>query len=339
MPKPHVLLSGFCDEASATKSIDQQFAVVSALGMRHFALRFVDAGQGIKNVAQLSDAELHSVREKMKEYRLNVSSIGSPIGKVKLFDFDDGTPTRHIAQSAYLDSEVTRVCQIAQALGARLIRGFSFYPPRDTNPEPFMDRAVERLSEIVARCADHDLIYGLEVEANLVGRNGWLIRELSDRINHPALVLVFDGANLAVQGYSASEIFDQYLAMKPGLGWLHVKDYCADPASRVVGGQVDEDRLDRFVPVGSGDSTYERILRDVRGSLHEWDERLKTLRIAGVFLELEPHLKAGGQFGGYSGPDGFGLALRSLCRLLEANDLTHDLLDWNGMEEACPSSS
>jgi sugar phosphate isomerase/epimerase len=270
----------------------------------------------------------------MKEYRLSVSSIGSPLGKIKLFEFDDGTPARHVAPTAYLESEVTRVCQIARALGARLVRGFSFYPPRDANPEQHVDRAVERLSEIVARCADHDLIFGLEVEANLVGRNGWLLREISNQINHPSLVLVFDGANLAVQGFSATEIFDQYLAMKPALGWLHVKDYCPNPASDKLGGHVDEERLDRFVPVGYGASAYERIFRDVRGSVHEWDERLGPRQIGGIYLELEPHLRAGGQFGGYSGPDGFGLALRSLCRLLEANDLTHDLLDWSGMENA-----
>jgi hypothetical protein len=36
-----------------------------------------------------------------------------------------------------------------------------------------------------------------------------------------------------------------------------------------------------------------------------------------VFLELEPHLKGGGQFGGFSGPDGLGVATRGLCNLLD----------------------
>ena len=37
----------------------------------------------------------------------------------------------------------------------------------------------------------------------------------------------------------------------------------------------------------------------------------------GVFIDLEPHVKGGGQFGGFSGIDGFGVAFRALCNLLD----------------------
>jgi hypothetical protein len=52
-----------------------------------------------------------------------------------------------------------------------------------------------------------------------------------------------------------------------------------------------------------------------------WEEPL-------VFLDLEPHLRKGGQFGGYSGPDGFGLALRYLCRMLDKSKISYRLRDW-----------
>ena len=39
--------------------------------------------------------------------------------------------------------------------------------------------------------------------------------------------------------------------------------------------------------------------------------------VPGFYLEVEPHLKGGGQFGGFSGPDGLGVAVRGLCRLLD----------------------
>ena len=39
---------------------------------------------------------------------------------------------------------------------------------------------------------------------------------------------------------------------------------------------------------------------------------MKSRGVPGVFLDLEPHVKGGGQFGGFSGPDGFGVALRAL---------------------------
>ena len=47
------------------------------------------------------------------------------------------------------------------------------------------------------------------------------------------------------------------------------------------------------------------------------EKRLHRRGIPGVVVDLEPHLKGGGQYGGFSGPDGFGVALRSLCRVLD----------------------
>jgi hypothetical protein len=47
--------------------------------------------------------------------------------------------------------------------------------------------------------------------------------------------------------------------------------------------------------------------------------------VDGVFLDLEPHVKGGGQFGGFSGPDGFGVALRGLCRVLDYVGIPYDL--------------
>ncbi len=336
-----VILSGFSDEAAADKTLDQQFSAFAALGLRHFSLRFVDAGNGVKNILQLSDAEVAVVRNKMTDYGLRVSSIGSPIGKVKLFEFEDGTSNRHVEPKEYLEREVHRACEMAQAFDTRLIRGFSFYPPRDSDPASHIGRSVERLRDIVHACDRQGLTFGLEVEANLVGCNGWLLAEIHRRVNHPALVLVFDGANLRVQGYSTAEIYEQYLALKPGLGWLHVKDYRnprlpppGKSGPNAVGAHVDESRLDQFVPVGMGESAYPQVFNDLREFLPTLRQRLAPRQIDDMFLELEPHLKAGGQFGGFSGPDGFGVALRHLGRLLDSCGIGYDLLEWEQMTGA-----
>ena len=61
---------------------------------------------------------------------------------------------------------------------------------------------------------------------------------------------------------------------------------------------------------------------------------MKRLGAPGVFLELEPHLKGGGQFGGFSGPDGVGVALRSLCRLLDFVEIDYELRDFNDIKRA-----
>ena len=53
-----------------------------------------------------------------------------------------------------------------------------------------------------------------------------------------------------------------------------------------------------------------------------------------MILELEPHLKGGGQFGGFSGPDGMGVAVRSLCRMLDYLQIDYDLRGFDAIRSA-----
>jgi sugar phosphate isomerase/epimerase len=322
MDKPSVIVSGFADEVSLDKSIERQCAVFAELGLTHLSLRYVDVGQGIKNVLDITDGEVGIIRHRLAENGLRVWSIGSPLGKVKLVDVNDGTTNRYVERRVYLDRDVRRACELAHAFETKLIRGFSFYPPRGISPANYLDAATERVAEIVAVCDREGLTFGLEVEANLVGHTGWILAEMYRRTASAALSLVFDGGNLSVQGFSADEIFQQYLAMKPGLGWLHVKDYQSgagrgEPATQ-TGHFVDEESLSRFVPVGSGDSGYDRVFADLRESFGTIEARLRDRGWPGICVELEPHLKQGGQFGGFSGADGFALAAEALRRTLAA---------------------
>jgi hypothetical protein len=136
-----------------------------------------------------------------------------------------------------------------------------------------------------------------------------------------------------VQGFSPAEVFAQYEAMKPGLAWVHIKDYRL-PKPIAKGAHVDEDMLKNFVPADEGDCGHEMVLRDLRAILPALHERLHRRGIPGVFLDLEPHLKGGGQFGGFSGPDGMGVALRSLCRVLDYSGIGYHLRDFADIRAA-----
>ena len=321
---PSILLSGFADEAANSKTLDQQFSAFAALGMRYFSIRFVDAGGGIKNVMDLDNAELEIVQQKMDEYGLSVSTLGSPLGKVKLLDVDDGTKTPYRPFEEYLANEVPKACELTNALDAKLIRGFSFYHPRGSNIEDHFAQAVDQIGKIVDVCDSHGLTYGLEVEANLVGQTGDYLARIHEQVNHDAMLLIFDGGNLVTMGLSTEEVFQQYLAMKPGLGWLHIKDFAnPNPGTHVE--HVDEEALKHFVPADIGDSGHEKIFADLVSFLPELEARMKKRGAPGVFVDLEPHVKGGGQFGGFSGPDGFGVALRGLCRVLDNAGVSYQL--------------
>ena len=355
MPEPpRVILSGFADEAANQKMAEQQFAAFAALGLQYYSLRFIDVGSGIKNVMKLTLAEIQKVRHLQDEYGLNVSSIGSPIGKVKLCDVDDKTKNVYVPFPKYLAREVKKACELAHAFETKLIRGFSFYPPKGADPWEYVPQAVDQLGQLAEACHRADLTYGLEIEANLVGCTGQVLAEIHRQVNHPGLVLIFDAANILVQGFSPAELYEQYLAMKPGLGWMHIKDYRCPAEEKGTGPicrngpegamhkldlspfprHVDEDALAHFVPSDVGDSAHEAILRDFSRILPAVERKLRRRGIPGVFLDLEPHLKGGGQFGGFSGPDGMGVALRSLCRVLDYVGIDYHLRDFADVQAA-----
>ena len=331
---PSVIISGFADEAANRKMAIEQFAAFAALGLQFYSIRFIDVGKGVKNIMQLTKAEINRIRNLESEFGLNVSSIGSPIGKIKLLNVDDGTKNRYVPFQRYLCRDVAKVCDLAHAFETKLIRGFSFYHPRGQDPWDYVPQAVDQLAQIAEACHRSDLTFGLEVEANLVGQNGELLQEIHRQVNHPALMLIFDAANILTQGYSVTQVFDEYSAMKRALGWMHIKDYRSlRPTNKET--HVDEDTLTNFVPVDDGDGIHELVLRDFRKSIPKLARKLKRRGIPGVFLDLEPHVKGGGQFGGFSGPDGMGVALRGLCKVLDYLSINYHLRDFADIQAAC----
>jgi sugar phosphate isomerase/epimerase len=328
----HVILSGFSDEATNHKTAVEQFSTFAALGLQYYSLRFVDVGNGVKNVMQLTKKEITQLRHLEDEYGMNVASIGSPIGKIKLRNVEDGTSNRFVPFKKYLDKEVKKSCDLAHTFETKLIRGFSFYCPRGSDPWEHVAQAADQLGQIADICHRSDLTFGLEIEANLVGQSGELMAELHRQINHPAMVTIFDGGNIVSQGYSMVETFQQYLAMKSSIGWFHIKDYREPGMER--SGHVNEDLLKNFVPADRGDSGHAEILRDFREVIPKLARKLKRRGIPGVIVDLEPHLKGGGQFGGFSGPDGVGVALRSLCRVLDYAEIGYHLRDFDDVRAA-----
>lgn len=331
--KPSVILSGFGDEAANQKTAEQQFSAFAALGLEYYSIRFIDAGNGIKNVMQLTKQEITKIRHLEGEYDLNVATLGSPIGKVKLLDQEDGTKNRYVPFKKYLADDVKKACELAHAFETKLIRGFSFYHPKGTDPWVHLPQAADQLGQIAEACHRSDLTFGLEVEANLVGQSGELLAEIHKQVDHPAMVLIFDAANISTQGFSPTETYEQYEKMKKGLGWMHIKDY-RHPHRLQRTTHVDEEALKHFVPADRGDSGHEMILRDFRDLIPVMEKRLKKRGIPGVFLDLEPHVKGGGQFGGFSGPDGMGVALRGLCKVLDYIGIGYHLRDFDDVRAA-----
>jgi sugar phosphate isomerase/epimerase len=207
----------------------------------------------VEHVTELSDEKLQLLRGLHAEYGVSVTSIGSRLGKVKLLDADDGSHNKFVPFEQYLQGDVARTIRAAKALDTELIRGFSFYHPRGTKPEQHLDLAAAQVRRLTEVCAAEGLVYGMEIEPNLVGETGPLMAELARRVDHPSLVLIFDAGNVAAQNKHAPAGVCR-VSGDFAVAWL---DACQGLSARSEAGRGKEqltERLKNFVPCNEGDS-------------------------------------------------------------------------------------
>src|SRR3954447_9432963 len=87
------------------------------------------------NVLDLTNQQVDEARRILAERGLQVSSIGSPIGKVNIEDDFD----------AHLE-RMDRAVWVANTLGAPFIRMFSFFLTTEQRPEDHRDEVVRRMA-------------------------------------------------------------------------------------------------------------------------------------------------------------------------------------------------
>jgi len=332
MANPEVILSGFADEGPVSKRAEEQLTMMRALGLSYYTIRFVDVGNGVKNVMELSDDEIEQLKKLHGDFEIRISSIGSPLGKVKLVDQEDGTQNRFVPFQDYLANDVQRAIDLALAFDTKLIRGFSYYHPHGKDPWPYVDQAAEQLGQIVEKCAGAGLVYGLEVEGDLIGADGDTLIALYEKIGSPNVCIIPDVGNMEAKDHSPDSAYEHYMKMRSGVGWIHIKGF-NNPPNKAMLAAAEARGLTRFIPVDRGDSGHEQVLRDFRTAVPEILERITPLGVPGVFVDLEPHVKGGGQFGGVSGVDGFGVAFRSLCRLLDYLEFDYHLTGYEDISK------
>ncbi|HZR44842.1 MAG TPA: sugar phosphate isomerase/epimerase family protein [Ktedonobacteraceae bacterium] len=273
-----IRLSAFADEISA--DLNEQAAVLLSEGIHHIDLR---SAWGV-NVLDLSDQQVAEVKHILESQGIKVAAIGSPIGKVPIdTPFDE-----------YLN-RFERAITVARALNTTYIRIFSFYPPSNeigtgkANPATYRDEVVRRLREMTARARAAGIILVHENEKDIYGDTIARCVDLLQSINDPHFRSALDPANYLQCDQIPYP--DAYEATRPWLGYVHVKDVSANGT---------------LVVAGDGEA--------------HWPELLQRLRQDGYdgFFALEPHLKAAGQFQGFSGPDRFRQASQALQSLLRA---------------------
>lgn len=230
----------FADEVSS--QIDRQIVAMRQNSLDGLEIRNVD---GV-NVSLLSDAKAKEVRKKLDDAGFCVWSIGSPIGKI---DIEKDNFAAHL-------EKFKRTMEIADILGAKNIRLFSFFTPAETR-DSFRDEVIERLGEFVRLAQGSGITLCHENEKGIYGDLPERCLEIHKAL--PSLRAVFDPANFVQCG---ADTLKGWLMLKPYVEYLHIKDALTDG---------------RVVPAGKGEGNLREILEDY-------------LDNGGNCVTVEPHL-------------------------------------------------
>lgn len=207
----------FADEASPM--IDGQIAAMQRNGLNGLEIRNVDN----INVSDITVEKAREVRQKLDEAGLIVWSIGSPLGKIGIHD----DFTAHLEKCRH-------TCEIANILGAKRIRMFSFYTPKGEDPYTYESEVVEKIAQMLQIAKQYDVYLCHENEKGIFGDNADRCRRLLDAL--PELKCVFDPANFIQCG---QETLSAFALLKDRIDYLHVKDALADgsvvPAGKGIG--------------------------------------------------------------------------------------------------------
>lgn len=235
-----IKIYAFADEASAR--IDGQIAAMRRNGLDGLEIRGVDG----ESIADISEAKAREVRRKMDDAGLTVWSVGSPIGKISI-------ETENFA--AHLD-QLRHVLTLAEILGTKNIRMFSFYVP-DGRKEAFRGKVIDWMGQMLSAAEGSGIALCHENEKGIYGDMADRCRDLLDTF--PTLEGIFDPANFIQCG---QDTLAAWALLKDRIKYMHIKDALADG---------------RVVPSGYGIGHVGDILAEYRA-------------LGGTAVTVEPHL-------------------------------------------------
>ena len=229
-------LAAFADEADGRLS--EQIKAMSENGIDYLEIRGVDG----ENISDITPQKAKEVRRQLDDVGLAVWSLGSPYGKIGICD----------DFAAHLD-KFRRGLELADILGAKHIRMFSFYVPSD-DTKRYRDEVMSRLEQFISAADGSGIVLCHENEKGIYGDIASRCEEIHKEF--PQLKAVFDPANFIQCGQDTVEAWGK---LSPYVEYMHIKD-------AMENGSV--------VPAGKGIGNLPYLLENYKGSV----------------LTLEPHL-------------------------------------------------
>lgn len=244
-------LAAFADEVDT--SIDKQIAAMKEEGIHYLEIRGVDG----ENISDITLKKAGEIRKKMNDAGLDVWSLGSPFGKIGIEE--EFMP--------HLD-KFCHGLELAEVLGAKCIRLFSFFIPDGKPAADFRNAVMERLAMFVEKANGSGLILCHENEKGIYGDIATRCLEIHQTV--PELKAVFDPANFVQCGQETKEAWSM---LSPYVEYMHIKD--AKPDGFVV-------------PAGEGVGNLPYLLSEYSGEILTLEPHLTVFKgLAGLERERE----------------------------------------------------
>ena len=221
-------ISAFSDEYA--DSLQEQCQALNGFGISYMEMRGVNG----KNVSTLTKDEVKQAKTILNDYGIKVSSIGSPLGKIKV----DGDLDGHLETAK-------RVFETANELGAKNIRMFSFYLPENKTREESKGEVYDALERLVRLSEEHGVTLCHENEALIYGESPEKCLEILEYFNG-RLKAVLDMGNFVLDGYNP---MNAYKLLGKNIEYFHIKD-------ALYAGAI--------VPAGKGEAQIKEILDDYK---------------------------------------------------------------------------
>lgn len=242
----NVKISGFYDEAS--QDLRTQLSVIKSFGESYLCPRGING----KNIADYTAVEFaKDVKPILDEYGVKFSSIGSPIGKIDLYDDE-----AYENQKKKL-AELVKICQI---MDCKYIRMFSFKVSPDGNYNEYFPIVIKKLKGFLEIVKGTNVILLHENEKHIYGDVPDRVIKIYKEINDSQFQLCFDASNYIQCNVDAPKAYEM---LKDHIVYYHIKDCSPEKVE---------------VPLGHGIGGYENMIYD-----------LIVNRKYDGFMTLEPH--------------------------------------------------
>ena len=219
-----IKLCAFADEADS--SLPGQIEALKRNNIEYIELRGING----KNISNVTLEEALEYAKTLKEAGVTVWSIGSPIGKIKISEYNED----------YLESLI-HICKLAKIFGTDKVRMFSFFEAYDEEEKVF-----SALSEMQKTAEAEGVTLYHENEKRIYGDTLERVLKIMDNVS--GLKYIYDPANYVEVGEDTAKAIE---ILHEKTDYFHIKDV------------ISETR--ELVPAGYGDGNIDAIIRMADG--------------------------------------------------------------------------